>query len=128
MGFNQIRPLAIYYRIGLLAVNFISMGICYQTFSHLSSQHAPVFMPPHQSNHLLPTLDEWMQTATQFHLQVIAYRPLGTESVQVALQGQYQDLIACLNFYFKKYPTWQWSRILIEEKQDFLRMHWELHR
>lgn len=128
MGFNQIWSLAIYYRIGLLVLNFISVGICYQTFSILSSHQTSVFLPPPKSNPILPTIDEWMQTATQFHLQVIAYRPFGKESIQLGLQGQYQDLIACLNFYFNKYPAWQWTRILIEEKQDFLRMHWELQR
>lgn len=126
MGFYQVRSLAVYYRIGLLTVLMLSLFCCYISFYvlHQKKHEVSRVKLPVKSPSL--SIDDWMQMSQEFHLHMIRFRPIAQERVQIGLQGQYQDFILCLRTQIQKHPDWRWSRILIEQKDHLLWMHWEL--
>lgn len=123
MGFYKVRSLAVYCLSGLLMVSLIC---CYVSFHLLHQKKIQIRRVKSFVKSQPPSIDEWMQIAQEFHLHMIRFRPVAKDRVQIGLQGQYQDFISCLRLQIQKHPHWRWSRILIEEKNHLLWMHWEL--
>lgn len=127
MGLYQNQSLAFYYRLGLLIFSMMSLVVCYISFQNLSIKRNLLLMKKPLVKHQLPSLDYWMRSAQKWHLRVIRFRPKAQAQIQLGVQGHYQDLLSYLTAQTYKHPHWQWSRIMIEKKDDVLWMYWDLN-
>jgi len=71
------------------------------------------------------TMDEWLQLSQQYRLHLLRLRPKAIGGFDIWIQGQYLDLINCLENLAKQYPDIRWQKILIENKDSLLTMQLE---
>jgi hypothetical protein len=71
------------------------------------------------------TMDEWLQLSQKYRLHLLRLRPKAIGGFDIWIQGQYLDLLNCLENLAKQYPDIRWQKILIENKDSLLTMQLE---
>jgi len=128
MGLYQRRKMAIYCWCRILVI--LSLSLSMASYSNyllktqinlLNSSSAKV--TPTLKPHL--TMDEWLQLSQKYRLHLLRLRPKAIGGFDIWIQGQYLDLLNCLDNLAQDYPDIQWQKILIENKDSLLTMQLE---
>jgi hypothetical protein len=128
MGLYQRRKMAIYSWCAILVILCLSLSMAIYSNYLLKTQIILLNSSSFKVNTVIQlhlTMDEWLQLSQKYRLHLLRLRPKAIGGFDIWIQGQYLDLLNCLENLAKQYPDIRWQKILIENKDSLLTMQLE---